>query len=115
MFVTLLTLALAAASTAPLDIPAEVGNGDLFVARPAAGAAVPDEIRFLDQAYRPIDSPGGRDVFFLIAVDLGTVPGSQAASGEGQEGAARAESEQREAYDHVGKVMPLDDGEKPGE
>ncbi|MFC1657297.1 M23 family metallopeptidase [Candidatus Moduliflexota bacterium] len=76
MFFPLLALALAAAPTAPVEIPGEVGNGDLFVARPAAGAVAPDEIIFLDQTYRLIGPPGGRDAFFLVAVDLDTEPGS---------------------------------------
>ncbi len=76
MFLLLLALALAAVPTAPLEIPGEVGNGELFVARPASGGAVPDEVVFLDQTYRPIVAGDSGDIFFLLAVDLDTEPGN---------------------------------------
>jgi hypothetical protein len=71
-----LILVLTALASAPLEVPGEVGNGDVFLLSIPGGAEVPQEITFLDQSYPPLPLPGGKGAFFLVAVDLDTEPGT---------------------------------------
>jgi murein DD-endopeptidase MepM/ murein hydrolase activator NlpD len=58
-----------------LVVPAAVHNGDLFIIGQGSDKKVPEAVEFMDRSYPPIvDGEGG--VFFLLAVDLQTPPGS---------------------------------------
>ncbi len=58
-----------------LVVPAAVHNGDLFIVGQGSDKKVPEAVEFMDRSYPPIvDGEGG--VFFLLAVDLETPPGS---------------------------------------